>query len=202
MSETAYPQPADVSISLTGPTPLWQPLLLRATVTLAFGLLTVFWSTPGIVGLCVSLAVYLLSLAAVQYWTVRTLNLPRGDTRGLPLLGAAGLLAVSAVVVAISASTVMAAWLGALALAAVAAAELFAALRTRKAGLTAGRALKGDWMISAVLGFGTAIILPFFVATGAHGLLGVVGGGAIMSGALWGLSALTLRHDSSGSKSR
>ena len=202
MSETAYPHPADVSISAPGPTPLWQPLLLRATVTLAFGLLTVFWSTPGTVGLCASLAAYLLGLAAVQYWTVRTLNLPRGDTRGLPLRGAAGFLAVSAVVVAISASAVMAAWLGALALAAVAAAELFAALRTRRAGPIAGRALRGDWMISAVLGFGTGIILPFFVGAGPHGLLGVVGGGAIMSGALWALSALTLRHDSSGSKSR
>jgi hypothetical protein len=39
------------------------------------------------------------------------------------------------------------------------------------------------------------VILPFFISLGAHALLGVAGGGAIISGVLWTLSALTLRHD-------
>ncbi|MFC8304219.1 hypothetical protein ACFUCV_11100 [Specibacter sp. NPDC057265] len=200
MSETAYPQPADVSISASGSTPLWQPLLLRALVTLAFGMVTVFWTTPGVVGLCVCLTSYLLALAGIQYWTIRALGLARGDTRGLPLLGAAGFLAVAAVVVAISASAAVAAWLGGAALAALGAAELIASLRTAKTGRA--HALKGDWMISAALGLGTGILLPFFIATGPHGLLGVAGGGAIMSGALWALSALTLRHSGSANKKR
>lgn len=200
MSETAYPQPADVSVSAPGSTPLWQPLLSRAIVTLAFGFLTVFWPAPGIVGLCISMAAYLLSLAGSQYWTVRTLSLPRGDTRGLPLVAAAGFLAVSAVAVALSASAVVAAWLGGAALVAMGAAELLTSWRTRKAGQVAGHSLKGDWMISGFLGLGTGILLPFFISTGAHGLLGVAGGGAIMSGALWALSALTLRHNGNGRK--
>lgn len=200
MSETAYPQPANAA--LRGAAPLWQPLLWRAVVTLAFGLLTVFWFTPGVVGLCISLAAYLLALGGIQYWAVRTLDLPRGDTRGLPLLGAAGFLAVSAVAVAISASAVFAAWLGGAALAVLGIAELVASLRSKKAADGAVHALKGDWMISAVLGLGTGILLPFFIGTGPHGLLGVAGGGAIMSGALWMLSALTLRHNGTGGKKR
>jgi hypothetical protein len=38
-------------------------------------------------------------------------------------------------------------------------------------------------------------MLPFFINLGAHALLGVAGGGAIVSGVLWVLSGLTLRHD-------
>lgn len=181
---------------------MWQPLLLRAVATLAFGLVTVFWAAPGTVGLCLSVAAYFLALAAAQYWSVRTLRLLRGDARRLALLGAAGLLAVSGVVVAISASDIVAAWLGGAALAAMGAAELFAALRTSKATAEAGRGPRGDWLISGVLGLGTGILLPFFAVVGPHGLMGVMGGGAMMSGALWALSALTLRHDGTGAKAR
>jgi hypothetical protein len=39
------------------------------------------------------------------------------------------------------------------------------------------------------------VLLPFFISLGAHALLGVAGGGAIISGVLWVLSGLTLRHD-------
>lgn len=181
---------------------MWQPLLLRAAATQAFGLVTVFWAAPGTVGLCIGIAAYFLALTATQYWTVRTLRLPRGDARRLALIAAAGLLAVSGVVVAISASAIVAAWLGGAALAVMGAAELFAALRTPKAAAEAGRGPRGDWMISGVLGLGTGILLPFFAAAGPHGLMGVAGGGAMMSGALWALSALTLRHDGGGAKGR
>ena len=37
--------------------------------------------------------------------------------------------------------------------------------------------------------------LPFFIDLGPHALLGVAGGGAIISGVLWMLAGLTLRHD-------
>jgi hypothetical protein len=50
-------------------------------------------------------------------------------------------------------------------------------------------------MASGVIGLGTAAVLPFFISRGALALLGVAGGGAIISGVLWVLSALTLRHD-------
>ena len=69
--------------------------------------------------------------------------------------------------------------------------ELLCGIRNR------GRhVLARDWLASGVIGIGTAVaILPFFISLGAHALLGVAGGGAIIAGVLWVLSALTLRHD-------
>ncbi|MBP2412648.1 uncharacterized membrane protein HdeD (DUF308 family) [Arthrobacter stackebrandtii] len=194
MTETALPQPSNASTSASGSRPVWQPVLLRALVTLAFGLTTVFWGNPGTVGLCVSVALYFLALAASHYWVLRTLDLPRGDSRRMAIAGAVGLLSVSAVVAAVSLSAVVTAWLAGAALAVMGAAELFAGMRKRTAG--GGRPpLRGDWIISGALGLGTGLLLPFFAAAGPHAILGVMGGGAMMTGALWTLSALTLRHD-------
>lgn len=178
---------------------LWQPVLLRALATVAFGLVTVFWGNPGILGMSLTLGIYLLVLAACHYLVVRTLALPRGNASRTVLLGGAALLAVGGVVVAISLNAVAAAWLAGVALAVMGAAELFAALRT-PSGDKAKTPLRGDWIVSGILGLGTGILLPAFAAAGPHGLLGVAGGGALMTGALWTLSALTLRHDGGKSK--
>lgn len=183
---------------------LWQPILLRALATVAFGLVTVFWGNPGVLGMSLTLAAYLLVLAGCHYLVVRTLALPRGNTGRTVLLGAAGLLAISGVVVAISLNAVAAAWFAGVALAVMGAAELFAALHKPKGakpnGARGKSPLRGDWIISGILGLGTGLLLPAFAAAGPHGLLGVAGGGALMSGALWTLSALTLRHDGGKSK--
>ncbi|POH72126.1 hypothetical protein [Arthrobacter glacialis] len=195
MSETALPQSAAANMSVANTPLLWRAVLLRALVTLAFGLTTVFWGAPGTLGLCLALGAYLLAAAAAQYLSVRTLSLTRNDARRLVLLGAAGLLAVSGVVVAISASTLVAAVLGGAALAVMGGAELFSALYRPAGTAHAKSALGNDWLISGVLGLGTGILLPFFAAAGPHALMGVAGGGALMTGALWVLSALTLRHD-------
>ncbi len=200
MTETAPPQPIHASSLSSGTRPLWQPILLRALVTVAFGLLTVFWANPGTLGLSLGIAGYFLAVAASHYMAVRCLALPVGDTSRVALLGATGLIAVSGVVAAISLNPVVVAWLAGAALAAMGGAELFAGLR-KPAGSERGRPpLRSDWIISGVLGLGTGLLLPFFAAAGPHALLGVTGGGALMSGALWTLSALTLRHDSSKSK--
>lgn len=200
MSETALPQSSPASLSSSGTRPLWQPVLLRALITVAFGLLTVFWANPGTLGLCLSVAGYFLALAASHYLVVRSLALPVGNTRRMVLLGATGLIAVSGVVVAISMSSIVVAWLAGVALAVMGAAELIAALRKPAGSETARLPLRSDWIISGVLGLGTGLLLPFFATVGPHALLGVCGGGALMSGALWTLSALTLRHDSSKAK--
>lgn len=55
--------------------------------------------------------------------------------------------------------------------------------------------LARDWIVSGVVAIGTALALPFFISLGAHALLGVAGGGAIITGVLWVLSGLSLRHD-------
>ncbi len=168
-------------------------------MTVAFGLVTVFWGNPGTVGLCVSVALYFLALAASHYWVLRTLALPRGDSRRMAITGAAGLLAVAAVAVAVSQSAVVTAWLAGAALAVMGAVELFAGLRKRAEG-ESRPPLRGDWIISGALGLGTGLVLPFVAAAGPHAILGVLGGGALMTGALWTLSALTLRHDGSKAK--
>ncbi len=157
--------------------------------TLLFGIVTVFFGAPDTLGLCLNFGWYFLVLAASHYWFVRRLALRRGDARRLVLWGAAAFLAVSGAVIFIAVSTVVAAWLGALALVAMGAAELFTALTSPRSQL------RSDWLISGVLGLGTGLLLPFFIGAGPHALLGVGGGGALMSGALWLLSALTLRHD-------
>ncbi|WP_343318875.1 hypothetical protein AAFM46_00230 [Arthrobacter sp. TMP15] len=195
MSETALPQSINANTKTRRASPLWRPVLLRAVVTLVIGLITVFWESPGTLGLCVIFAIYFLALAAAQSLLVRTLALPLRDTRRLVLLGAAGLLAVSGVLVAVAGSASVAAWLGGAALAVMGAAELFAALFKPAGNTEAKSVLRSDWIISGVLGVGTGLVLPFFVATGEHALMGVAGGGALMTGALWTLSALTLRHD-------
>lgn len=164
-------------------------------ITLFFGIITVFWGTPDTLGLCLNFAWYFLILAASHYWFVRRLALPRKELKRLVLLGAAALLAVSGVVVFIAVNTIVAGWLGAVALTLVGAAEVFAALHNRNKDSAAKSSLRSDWLISGVLGIGTGLLLPFFIAAGPHALLGVSGGGALMSGALWLLSALTLRHD-------
>lgn len=200
MNETALPQPSKASAPDAGTAVLWQTVLLRALVTVAFGLVTVFWAEPGAMGLSVAFTGYFLALAAAQYLTVRALALPRCDYRRLVLLGATALLAMSGVVVAMSVSTAVAAWFGAAALAALGAAELFSALYKPVGG--GKSAVRSDWMISGVLGLGTGLLLPFLIAVGPHGLMGVAGGGALMSGALWTLSALTLRHDGARAKAQ
>ncbi|PYI68179.1 hypothetical protein CVV68_07585 [Arthrobacter livingstonensis] len=168
---------------------LWQPVLFRSMVTLLFGIITVFFGAPDTLGLCLNFGWYFLVLAGSHYWFVRRLALPRGDTKHLALLGAAALQAVAGVVIFISVNTVLAAWLGGAALLLMGAAELFAALTSARSQL------RSDWLISGVLGLGTGLLLPFFINAGPHALLGVSGGGALMTGALWLLSALTLRHD-------
>lgn len=178
---------------------LWQPVLLRALVTVAFGLVTVFWANPGTLGLCLTVGAYFLALAACHSLVVRTLALPRGNTSRMVLLGAAGLISVSGVVVAISLSPAVTAWLAGGALAVMGGAELFAALYNAN-GAKQPSPLRSDWIISGALGLGTGILLPFFAAAGPHGILGVSGGGALMTGALWTLSALTLRHDGGNAK--
>ncbi len=189
------PQSNNARVAAPGIPALWQTVLLRAMVTLAFGLITVFWAEPGVLGLCFGFAGYFLALAASHYWVVRTLELPRRHRGRMVLLAAAGLLAMSGVVVAISGSTLIAAWLGGSVLAVMGVAELFAATDKSAGSTPVNRALHSDWIISGVLGLGTGILLPFFATVGPHALMGVSGGGALLVGALWTLSALTLRYD-------
>lgn len=153
-------------------------MLLRAGVALAFGALTVFWAQPSVQVLAWAVGTYLLLTALATF---------AGRTVPQAVAAVVGLAGVAALAIQSDAGVTAAAAAGLLVLG---TAELVQGIRNR------GRhALARDWLISGAIGVGTAALLPFFTGLGAHALLGVAGGGAIISGVLWILSGLTLRHD-------
>ncbi|WP_254779870.1 hypothetical protein [Arthrobacter sp. cf158] len=155
---------------------LWKPVLIRATVALVFGAVTIFWASPSVHVLAWAVGLYLLATAAAV-WMSRAL--PVAVPAVVALGGIAALVTQSDEGVALSAM---------FALLVLGLLEFVHGLRKRDA-------LARDWLISGVIAVGTAGALPFFTSLGAHALLGVAGGGAIISGVLWILSGLTLRHD-------
>ncbi|WP_284977002.1 DUF308 domain-containing protein [Arthrobacter sp. efr-133-TYG-104] len=154
----------------------WKPVLLRAVIALVFGAVTIFWTAPSVHVLAWAVGLYLLATAAAV-WRTRALPMAVSVVVAIGGLGA--------VVMQSDAGTALSAMLALLVLGLL---ELVHGLRKRDS-------LARDWLISGVIGVGTALILPFFVSLGAHALLGTAGGGAILTGVLWVLSALTLRHD-------
>jgi hypothetical protein len=172
-------------------------VLIRAAVALVFGAVTVFWAAPPEAGMGWAGGLYLLATGVIMIWTVaRTGFRPREGAGKILSAGGAVLAGAGAAVVMLPTplvfGTIAAAGLGA-----CGAAELAAGILGR------GRSvLARDWIASGVIGLGTAIALPFFIGLGAHALLGVAGGGAIISGVLWMLSGLTLRHDARGDSAK
>lgn len=176
---------------------LWRPVLLRALAALAFGILTIFWARPSAEAMGWAGGLYLLATGLLLLWGVPKAGYPRDGNPG-KIFSAAGsaLTAAGAAAVLLHGEGVFAV-VAALGLSAVGAAELYCGLRYR------GRSvLARDWVVSGVVGLGTAASLPFFTGLGAHALLGVAGGGAIISGVLWALSGLSLRHDARASSAK
>ncbi|WP_311212444.1 MULTISPECIES: DUF308 domain-containing protein [unclassified Arthrobacter] len=155
---------------------LWKPVLIRATVALLFGAVTIFWASPSVHVLAWAVGLYLLATAGAV-WMSRAL--PVAVPAVVALGGIGALVTQSDEGVALSAM---------LALLVLGLLELVHGIRKRDS-------LARDWLVSGVISVGTAVLLPFFTSLGAHALLGVAGGGAIISGVLWILSGLTLRHD-------
>ncbi|MDP5226831.1 MULTISPECIES: hypothetical protein [Arthrobacter] len=170
---------------------LWLPLMVRALVCLGFGALTIFWGQPSLAVYQGAVLAYLVLLAAVFAWAAQ---LATPDSR-LPLRVAAGAQLLAAVVVLlvnpVTDSGVTMALSAGLALAG--AVEVGLSLKRR--GSEEARVLGRDRLIAGVIALGTALLLPFFISLGAHALLGVAGGGAVLTGVLWALGALSLRHD-------
>ncbi|WP_427019121.1 hypothetical protein ACQCSX_13480 [Pseudarthrobacter sp. P1] len=190
MSEHAVPRPASTAPASPADATLWLPVLLRAVVALAFGAATVFWGAPSAAGMAALAGTGFVLLAAAQFFLLRRLALPGTSAPALALAVPAAHLAVAGVVIAVAGSEPLFGWYGAVSLALLGLGELYAGL-VRK-----GRSvLARDWTISGVVLLGTAAVLPFVIGGGAHALLGVSGGGALVTGALWLLAALTIRHD-------
>lgn len=133
---------------------------------------------------------YLLASGVVSLRTVPPAGFAQNSTPGKLLSAAGAVLAGAGFAVLLLHSDLLFGVIAALGLGVAGILELACGLQYR------GRhVLARDWIASGAIGIGTAVLLPFFINLGAHALLGVAGGGAIISGVLWVLSGLTLRHD-------
>jgi hypothetical protein len=169
---------------------LWKPVLVRAAVALLFGALTVFWASPPPAGMGWAGGLYLLATGVVLLWSANKTGFRPGSPASKILSAAGAVLAGTGAAVGLIPGSLVFGILAAVGLGLAGAAELYLGITSR------GRSvLARDWMASGVIALGTAALLPFFIDLGPHALLGVAGGGAIISGVLWALAGLTLRHD-------
>jgi hypothetical protein len=178
---------------LPGAPDLWKPVLVRAAVALVFGALTVFWGAPSVAGMGWAGGAYLLATGVVLVWSVKKAGFRTGATTGKILSAAGAVLTGTGAAVALISGGLVFGTIAAVGLGLAGVAELYLGITGRSRS-----ALARDWIASGVIGLGTAAALPFFTGLGAHALLGVAGGGAIISGVLWALAGLTLRHDAQG----
>ena len=165
-------------------------MLLRAIVALVFGAVTIFWAAPSVEVMAWAGGIYLLATGTLVLRSAPKAGFRRGDGPG-KLLSAAGLiLAGTGVALPLLQGDLPFGIIASLGLGLAGVIEVLCGLRNRRSHV-----LARDWLASGVIGVGTAAAIPFFIGLGAHALLGVAGGGAIIAGVLWVLSALTLRHD-------
>jgi uncharacterized membrane protein HdeD (DUF308 family) len=169
---------------------LWKPVLLRSAAALVFGAVTIFWPSPSIEVMGWAGGLYLLGTGIVTLWGAPATGFPRESAPGKLLSAAGSVLTGAGFALVLLHGDLLFAVVAALGLGAAGALELWCGLRQRSRHV-----LARDWIASGIIGLGTAAVLPFFISLGAHALLGVAGGGAIISGVLWVLSGLTLRHD-------
>jgi uncharacterized membrane protein HdeD (DUF308 family) len=168
-------------------------VLLRSAAALVFGAVTIFWPSPSVEVMGWAGGLYLLATGVVSLWGAPATGFARESTPGKLLSAAGSVLTGAGFALVLMHSDLLFGVIAALGLGVAGALELWCGLRFR------GRhVLARDWIASGIIGLGTAAVLPFFINLGAHALLGVAGGGAIISGVLWVLSGLTLKHDARG----
>ncbi|HJW01347.1 MAG TPA: hypothetical protein VJ617_19835 [Arthrobacter sp.] len=169
---------------------LWVPVLLRALAALIFGAVTIFWATPSLEVLAWAGGTYALATGVLVLWGIPKTGFRRDTASAKLLWGAGSILTGAGVALLLLHGDLLFGVIAALGLGFAGVIELVCGLRNR-----GSHPLARDWIASGAIGLGTAAALPFFISLGAHALLGVAGGGAIIAGVLWVLSALTLRHD-------
>jgi uncharacterized membrane protein HdeD (DUF308 family) len=155
-----------------------------------FGAITIFWAAPSVEVMGWAGGLYLLATGVLLLRTVSATGFQRDAVPGKLLSGAGAVLAGAGFSLALLHGDLLFGVVAAVGLGLAGALELLCGLKLR-----GHHVLARDWIASGLIGLGTAALLPFFIGLGAHALLGVAGGGAIISGVLWVLSGLTLRHD-------
>ncbi|WP_028280119.1 hypothetical protein [Arthrobacter sp. H5] len=169
---------------------LWKPFLFRAAVASAFGVLTIFWTDPSVHVMSVAGGLYLLLVSVAVLWAERSLR----ATGAIPtwLAGSApAVLAIAALLNLWIHTDRMFAQVGALALVLAGVVELVIGFQQRGKHFAAK-----DFLLVGAISVLTGVLLPVFQNLGAHALMGVAGGGAVITAVILGLAGLSYRHDS------
>lgn len=180
----ASPAPGADSAALQ----VWKPFLTRAVVSAVFGLVTIFIREPSTLTMSLLGGAYLLLIGAAYLWTHRLKRWGRSSWLFTDV--GAGLLLGAGIASLVFVDDRSFAFAGAVALVVGGVAELVRGLGTRTH--PAGR----DLITIGVVGVATGLILPFVEPLGPHALLGVTGGGALLTAVVLGIAALSYRHDS------
>lgn len=168
---------------------VWKPVLLRAAVAAVFGAVTIFWQDPSLAVLAVAGGLYFLFSGAAIWVLSRERTV--GHARRL-LIVETGLFVTAAVLAFMIPTAVGFTVAAVVGLGGSGVVELVLWTKLRKQ-VTVAR----DWLVTGVVGIGTALFLPLFVQLQAHALLGVVGGAAVIIAVFLLIAALTYRHEAS-----
>lgn len=176
----------------SAPPALWRAFLLRAGVAGVFGLLTIFWAKPSVDVMSIAGGMYLLALAVPVFLSGRSV----GGERALPVwltLAAPAALAIGGLLNLFVHTDAMFAWTAALALGVAGVVDLIVGTRNRGWHVAAR-----DFLLVGLVSVLTGVLLPLFEPLGAHALLGIAGGGAVITAVVLALAALSYRHDAHG----
>lgn len=167
---------------------MWKPILIRALIAVIFGLTTVFLQEPGLGVLKYGLAAYFVFSGSGLWEYLRRDPVPE-KMRG-PLSIAAAVFMLGAIALLFAGSVLVAGIIAAVALIGAGAAELVAWARHRKDFVPAR-----DQLYTGLVGALSGVGLLLFLHLDAHGLLGIVGGGAIIIAVVLAISGFGFRHD-------
>ncbi|MFC7401680.1 hypothetical protein [Citricoccus sp. GCM10030269] len=167
---------------------MWKPILIRALIAAIFGLATVFLQEPGLPMLKYGLAAYFVFSGSGTWEYLRRDPVPE-KMRG-PLSIAAALFMLSAVALLFAGTEFIAGLIAGIALIGVGIAELVAWAQHRTQFVPAR-----DQLYTGAVGILSGVGLLLFLHLDAHGMLGIVGGGAIIIAVLLAISGFGFRHD-------
>ncbi|GAA1659306.1 hypothetical protein GCM10010977_08300 [Citricoccus zhacaiensis] len=167
---------------------MWKPIIIRALIAAIFGLTTVFLQDFGLPVLKYGLAAYFVFSGSGLWEYLRRDPVPE-KMRG-PLSIAAALFMAGAIALLFAGTEFVAGIIAAVALIGSGLAEFVAWLQYRKAFVPAR-----DQLYTGAVGALSGVGLLLFLHLDAHGLLGIVGGGAIIIAVLLAISGFGFRHD-------
>jgi hypothetical protein len=167
---------------------IWKPILVRALIAAIFGLTTVFLQEPGLGVLKYGLAAYFVFSGSGLWEYLRRDPVPEA-MRG-PLSLAAAVFMVGAIALLFAGTPFIAGLIAAIALIGSGLAEVVAWARHRREFVPAR-----DQLYTGTVGILSGIGLLVFLRLDPHGMLGIVGGGAIIIAVLLAISGFGFRHD-------